>query len=201
MHFWCLSSALVPSASTLSTHLCWVNQKVASEDDLETHSESMPLIHTKTWMWMCPGGGWQKGSWCDFPKAGSWSLLHSIPFQHPPLKSAFCLVPSLCPESAPALWSPLLQGAMHFLMNVDTLHLPLSCLHLAPSGVLPPAIHFTNTWNDRDMKLMCHLKCTLGVKKEKNQVLLVNPQLSEDLIWHCFLSQGPWLQWNWDTSV
>lgn len=48
------------------------------EDDLEIHSKSVPLIHTKTWR--CPRAGLWKGSWCDFPKAESWSLLCSIPF-------------------------------------------------------------------------------------------------------------------------
>lgn len=58
VHSWCLSSALVPSASTLCTHHCWVNQNVVSEDGLEIHSKSVLLIHTKTWMWVCPRGGW-----------------------------------------------------------------------------------------------------------------------------------------------
>lgn len=186
MHFWRLSSAFVPSARTLCTHRCRVNQNVVSEDELETDSESVPLMHTKTWMWMCPRGWLTKRELVRLSQ--DWGLC-SMPFQHPALKSAFPLVPSLLPDSAPALLS---QGAMHFVMSVDTLHLPLSCLRLAQSGVLPPAVRFTDTWNDRDTKLtLWHLNCALGVKKEKNQLLLLNPQLSKDLVWHSFLSQGP----------
>lgn len=181
MYSWHLSSAVLLSGFTLGTHLCWVKQNVVSEDDLEIHFKSTPLIHTKTWKWMCPRGVWQKGSWYDFPKAESWSLLHSIPFQHPPLKSPFRPVLCLQPQHARALSSPLLQGAMHFLVTVDTPCLPLTCLRLAQSGVLPPAIHFTNAWNDWDTKLiLCHWNSALGGKKEKNWVLLLNPQLFKD---------------------
>lgn len=132
-----------------------------------------------------------KGAGVTFPRlrAGACSAAYHSSTLPSNQLSAWCQASA--PKSAPALRSPLLQEAVHFLMSVDTLHLPLSCLHLAQSGVLPPAIHFTNTWNDRDTKVtLWHLNCTLGIKKEKNWVLLLNLQLFKDPVWHSFLSQG-----------
>lgn len=123
----------------------------------------------------------RKGAGMTFPKlrAGACSTAYHcsiLPSNH---LSACCWAST--PKHAQALRPPLLQGAMHFLVSVDTPCLPLACLHLAQCSVSPPAIHFTNTWNGRDTKLiLCHWNSALGVKKEKNWVLLLNPQLFED---------------------
>lgn len=110
---------------------------------------------------------------------------------------SFCLVPNHLPwerTDSQVSWQELLQGAVHCLMSVDTLHLLLSCHHLAQMGVLLPAVHFTNIWNDRDTKLtLWHLNYTLGVKKEKIQGLFLNPHLFKDPVCLSFLSQGSWL--------
>lgn len=150
MHSWCPSSALVPSAPALCTHHCWVKQNVV---------RMIWRFTPKACPWSTPKRGGARGLACGkgagvtFPRlrAGACSAAYHSSTLPSNQLSAWCQASA--PKSEPALRSPLLQEAVRFLMSVDTLHLLLSCLHLAQSGVLPPAIHFTNTWNDRDTKV------------------------------------------------
>lgn len=106
----------------------------------------------------------------------SWELKpapqHTIPASSPQITFPPSAMPP--PPSMHELSDLHLCKELCTFRRVQTLLVYCSHAFTWLSGVLPPAIHFTNAWNDKGTELiLCLWNFALSVKKGKNWVLLL----------------------------